>query len=395
MGGGRFAQGLAAWRHAFAAFPLAFGHQATTSAVDVLLWVAIGLALVRALLRPASGWWVAVGALVGAATLNKLLVALLVGSVLVGLAVAGPRRLPWRWVGAGAALAVLLALPTLLYQVSHGLPQLTMASELGSQQGPGDRRLVVPGLVLLLGPALVPMWVAAVVVPWRRPGWRPLRCLGVALVALVTACTATAAQLHYPLGLLAVLAAVGSVPVAQWAQESTRRRGLVVKAVIVNSVVGALVALPVVPVSLVGATPLPVVNVTLRDSVGWPRYVSQVAEVVATLTPDERRTAAGVASDYGEAGALDRFGPPLGVPRVVSGHNELWSLARPPASAPTVVTVGAQALTAARRNATCTVVARLDDGVGVENAEQGQPVAVCRGAARPWSQVWESFRHVG
>jgi hypothetical protein len=42
----------------------------------------------------------------------------------------------------------------------------------------------------------------------------------------------------------------------------------------------------------------------------------------------------------------------------------------------------------------CDVVARLDNAVGVDNEEQGAPVAICRDPRRPWSAGWPRFRHL-
>jgi len=42
----------------------------------------------------------------------------------------------------------------------------------------------------------------------------------------------------------------------------------------------------------------------------------------------------------------------------------------------------------------CDVVGRLDNGVGVDNEEQGAPLAICRDPRRPWSAVWPRFRHL-
>jgi hypothetical protein len=47
----------------------------------------------------------------------------------------------------------------------------------------------------------------------------------------------------------------------------------------------------------------------------------------------------------------------------------------------------------AGRNATCLVAARLDNGVDVDNEEQGGPTSVCRNARRPWSQAWHQLQH--
>ncbi|MEP6630587.1 MAG: hypothetical protein ABJA89_08955, partial [Lapillicoccus sp.] len=311
-----------------------------------------------------------------------------------GLAAVGPRRLPWRFVLGGIAVAALLALPALAYQATHSWPQLAMGQRLSAKNGPANRALMLPFLFLLLGPLLVPIWVAGLVTLWRRPAWRPVRFLAVAFVVLLVLAFAGAGQVYYPLGLLAVVYAAGCVPVAEWLRGSAGRRRLVVGAVALNSLVAAVISLPLVPVSVLGATPVPAINQSARDQVGWPIYTAQVAAAYAALPDAERSGALLVTTNYGEAGALARYGPALGLPAPMSGQNELFLQARPPDSRAVAVVVGRGAGAVAARNAKCSVVATLDNGVKVASEEQGQPVAVCRDARLPWAQVWPSFQHL-
>ena len=77
-----------------------------------------------------------------------------------------------------------------------------------------------------------------------------------------------------------------------------------------------------------------------------------------------------------------------------SAHNALYDQARPPESVTTVVAVGGQYGDLRRMFRTCTVRARLDNGVGVANEEQGEPVAVCRGPVAPWTRLWPRLHHL-
>ena len=122
--------------------------------------------------------------------------------------------------------------------------------------------------------------------------------------------------------------------------------------------------------------------------------MSQVATVYRRLAPDERAHAVVYASNYGEAGAIDRYGPGDGLPAVYSGHNQLVDEGRPPDATTTVVFVGGQYDDTGRWFASCTVRARLDNGLGVDNEEQGEPVAVCRGPKAPWPQLWPRLHHL-
>lgn len=385
LGGGGFAQGLAAWGYGFGALPLTFGHIALTTGLDLLAWVATTLFVLRAVLRGEPRWWLWVGAAVGLATWNKLLVALLVVALAVGLAAAGPRRLPWRHVAGGAVIAAVLALPTFLYQATHGWPQLAMGQALNRNNGAENRALLLPMLFVLIGPLLAPVWVTGLVWLWRR---REVRFLVVAFVAVLVLAALSAGQIYYPLGLLAVVYAAGCVPVARWGHPR-----LVVAALVVDAVVASVISLPLVPVSVVGRTPIPAINQAVRDTVGWPAYVQQVAAVYGGLSPAERAGALVVTDNYGEAGAIARYGPALGLPAPLSGQNELWFLARPPTTPGVLVAAGRGVSAVAGRNASCVVVARLDNGVGVDNEEQREPVSVCRDARQPWSEVWAQFQH--
>jgi hypothetical protein len=167
----------------------------------------------------------------------------------------------------------------------------------------------------------------------------------------------------------------------------------VVAAVVLNAVVSAVVALPLLPVTVLGATPVPGLNQLAGDQVGWPTYVREVAAVYGALPAADRARAVVVASNYGEAGALTRYGPPLRLPTVYSGHNALYAAARPPASATVAVVVGGQLESVRGVFASCTVMVRMDNRVGVDNEEQGEPIAVCHNPTGPWATIWPRFRH--
>jgi hypothetical protein len=394
FGGGRGAQALCAWGYAFAA-PLIMGHALLTSTLDLPVWPAVVLCAVRAQLRRDPRWWLAGGVVVGISMYNKLLVALLLAAIAAGLALVGPRRTLWsKWVLAAAGLALVIGSPNLIYQATHDWPQLSMGRALAENNAGEVRIMMWPFLLLLLGPPMVPIWVAGLVGLVRRPEWRPVRFLAAAFPVLLGLVFLMAAQFYYPFGLLAVLFAIGCVPAADWVRKVQWRKALVVAAVALNAAVNAVIGLPVIPSSELGDTPVPAVNQIARDSVGWPTYVRQIAEAYATLPPAERSRAVIVTSNYGEAGAVDRYGPRYGLPRAYSGHNHLYHRAQPPDSAPIVIMVGGQLDTARAHFASCLPAGWLDNGLGVDNEEQGQPIAVCRDPVGGWDGVWPALRHL-
>jgi len=309
--------------------------------------------------------------------------------LLLGLAVLGPReplRTPWPWLG--AALAGLLAAPNLVYQATNGWPQVAMGAAL-SENNADDVRTTLPLILLVaIGPLLVPVWVAGVVQAWRMPRARWVLVWAVVVVGFTLA---SGAQPHYPVATLEVLYAAGCVPVSVWIGRRSGRRALVVGALVLNAVVSSVIALPVLPVSVLGRTPVPDINIVAADQVGWPEHVGRIAEAFR-LADDPGAVI--ITSNYGEAGAVDRFGHALGLPAPHSGQNDLGNLPGPPEGTRTVVLVGYQGPSVEDLFASCEVVARLDNGTGVPNEEQDAPVAVCTDPLLPWSQIWPRFAHL-
>ncbi|MBO0841631.1 MAG: glycosyltransferase family 39 protein [Nocardioides sp.] len=381
LGGRPRAQALGAWAYAFASIPLLSGHYLVTATIDLTLWAAALLAITRALLRDPR-WWLGAGAVVGVAADNKLLVSILVIGVLAGLLIAGPRSvLVSRWLLTGAAVAVVIALPTLIYQATHGWPQLGMAGALHDDNASDVRAQLLPFQVLMIGPPMFPLVVMGFVALWRRPEWRPLRALTIAYLVALAINFVGGGQIYYAFGLLAYLMAAG------WAT-GRGPRWLLVTAIAVNALVSAYIVLPVLPLrdTKVQAS----VNQTLGDQVGWPTYVATVRRVVATLTPQERARAVIFTGNYGEAGAISRFGRDL--PPVYSGHNDLYYEGPPPASRDVVIvwTEGSDYRT---RFTDCGRAVRVDNHVGVDNEEQGGQVAVCHLPASGWSVLWPRLQH--
>jgi hypothetical protein len=187
------------------------------------------------------------------------------------------------------------------------------------------------------------------------------------------------------MGLLMVLYAVGCVPTADFLARSRPWRRAAVALIAMNAAVAALIALPLVPVSVLGRTPIPAISKAVQDQIGWPQYVAEVAAVYRIIPAAERARTVLIASNYGEAGALYRYGPALG----------LYALRRPPDSARTTMVIGGQLPDVRALFASCTIAGHLQDHSGVANEEQGKPIAICRGPRQPWHDLWPRFRHYG
>jgi hypothetical protein len=396
LGGERLAQGLSAWAFAFGGLPLVLGHVMLTATVDFALWAAVLLVIAKALRRDEPRWWLVAGALVGISTYNKLLIVLLLLGLVVGLLAVGPRQVfASRWLWAGAGLAVVIALPNLIYQMTHDFPQLTMAGALSENNAGDVRTQLLPFQFMLIAPTIAAVWIAGLVSLLRRPQWRPVRAFAVGYLVALVLTLLGGGQIYYAFGLQAFLLAAGWIPTVDWMARGpvVLRRSLVIAATALAAATTVLLALPVLPVQTFGRTVLPEINQAARDQVGWPEYVETLAGVYASIGPDERARTVVLTGNYGEAGAVVRHGPQYGLPAVYSGHNQLWFEGPPPASV-TVAVVWAQVPRVwIPLFEACESRAVLDNGVGVENEEQGSEVLVCRRPVGGWDSVWPTLQH--
>ncbi|SBT65790.1 Dolichyl-phosphate-mannose-protein mannosyltransferase [Micromonospora sediminicola] len=395
-GAHRWGQSLAACGAA-GTFPLLFGHILITATVDMVVWLLVLLFAMRALLRGQPRWWLAAGLAVGVGLWFKLLIVLLVAVLLVAVAVVGPRPvLRCRWLWAGVLVAVLVGSPNLVYQVANELPQLEMADALREHKGDEARVLLVPVQLVVVGLPLLPVLAAGLVSLARRPTLRPVRAMALGYSFLVVALFVLAAQPYYTVGLVLTIYAVGAAATEPWMTTAPRRAALSV-AVVVNVAAAAAFALPVFPLATQERVGLAELNQGTRDQIGWPAYTRQVADVFAALPAGDAARAVLITGNYGEHGAIHRYGPALGLPieRLYSGQNELHRIASPPEGSDVVILVGLGEDGSEVRDwfASCQIAARLDHGLDIDNEEQDRPVTVCRGPLQTWSALWPRFQH--
>jgi 4-amino-4-deoxy-L-arabinose transferase-like glycosyltransferase len=393
LAGSSRAQVIAAASAATAVIVLFGGHLLSTSTFDLLAWTAITWLVVRAVRSGDDRLWLVAGVVLGVGLLNKPLPAFLAVGLLAGVALAGPRRLlrnPYVWLG--GAIAVALFSPWLIWQANHGWPQLDVARSIAEGHSGSSEPwwAVVPFQFLLISPLLAPVWIAGLVRLFRNRELRDFRFLAWAWVILVVGFMVTGGKPYYISGLMPALLAAGSATVDAWVDRGRRVGRRVVLAVVfaVSAVIAVLISLPIVPAKDAGQA-----NSEVRETIGWPAFARTVADVYGNL--NVRRGAVIFTSNYGEAGAIDLFGPGLGLPQAYSGHNAFGEWGPPPNGSAPVIAVGLGEAETTTDFLDCRLAARIDNGLGIENDEQGAGVYVCGAPRRTWSAEWPSLEHLG
>ena len=398
LGGARRAQLLAALAAATCPQVLAGFHLLSTTAFDLFFWAAISFVVLRLLRTGEQRLWLVIGVLAGVGLLNKLNVGFLVAGLVVGFLLGGRSRELWSpWVAAGAALALLIWAPNVVWNATHDWATLAMLRALHQENsGPGASLTFIPAQLIVVGPVLFVFWLAGLRRLIASSVGRPL---GIAYIFLLVLFAFAGAKTYYLGGMYFVLFAGGGVWVEERMAPATAGRTLRRWAALM--VVGALVALPLTLPVLPGST-LPRgpwesnINKDLSATVGWNDFVRQISGVANRLPSDERADLVVFTGDYGAAGAVDLYGPRYGLPQAISGHNSYWWWG--PAAARNGATTIAVDLP---RHYLLTIFSQVQPAgtvstpYGVWTEERGDPIFICRGQKETWAQAWPAARHYG
>jgi hypothetical protein len=160
-----------------------------------------------------------------------------------------------------------------------------------------------------------------------------------------------------------------------------------------GAVLAAPVALSALPARTLHTVPLQKINYDLAETIAWPRLVALVAKEYRSLPAAQQRRTAIVTGNYGEAGAIDRYGPGLALPQAYSGANNFWLWGPPPAGDDAVIAVNVDPALLRREFAQVRLVATFWNGLGVSDDEQGAQIFVAAGPRSSWAQAWPAFRN--
>jgi hypothetical protein len=252
--------------------------------------------------------------------------------------------------------------------------------------------LFIPFQFGLVSPFLAPVWVAGLIRLFRDTRLSWARAIGWAYVFMVVAFIAKGGKPYYVAGMFPVLLAAGAEPTLAWVRRGRARvRRVLLVAAFVLSAPAIAVALPVVPLSTLPHTPIVDWNYDIGETVDWPVYVEQIARLYQEDFPGSTI----IASNYGEAGAIDRYGEPYSLPHAYSGHNGYYYWGPPPGTPTTVIAIGYDEAFLQQSFTQVWTAGNLRNYRGIDNDERNAPLWVCRGPKADWHTLWPRFRDIG
>ena len=409
MGGGRVAQFFAALMTLIAPIYLTFDNFLSMNAFEPVFWMLSVAMVLRILNGGDRRLWLLFGLVAGIGILNKHSMLFLGSGLAVGLLRTVPREFTHWWIWLGATLAMALFLPNFLWEMHNGWPTITLLhSVIGSKYTTVSPLAFIGEQTLLMLPLTSPIWITGLWFLLRdREGCR-YAALGIAYLIVLAEMLILHGKIYYLAPAYIMLLAAGSVWLEKQQWFSARRWAApaLASVLIIAGVIAAPLAMPILPVNQLityarfwDVEAVQVENVPqddlpqlFGDMFGWQEQAASVASVYSALTPADRAHTSIAAYNYGEAGAIDYFGPAYGLPPVISGHNNYGFWGPGQHSNEVVVAIGyregflRQFFDEVEQKATISPQYALPE-------ERNLAIFLCRKPRADWATLWPRWKY--
>lgn len=409
LGGNRFAQGLAAVATLVAPGILASDNLLSMNAFEPLFWMGCAWLVLRIVKTGNQKLWIWFGILAGFGLENKYSMGIFGAGIVFGLLLTPERRAfrsPWFWLA--GAIAFLIFLPNLLWNLQHHFPFLELQANIrrSGRDVPLTPFEFFAQEILTMHPLTLPIWLAGL---WffffSKPG-KQFRALGWAWFFTAAVIVVFSPRIYYLFPAFPLLFAGGSVIWEGWLNRRLIWLKIAWPALLV--VTGAIlspIAIPVLPpetyirytqalhiaqptIETHRLGPLPQL---FADQFGWEEMAATVAGVYHNLPQEVRTKTAIFGQNYGEAGAIDLFGPKYGLPPAISGHQSYFLWGPRGYTGESVIVMAGRQKDLESRFAEVQKVASVSHPYSMPY--EHFDVFYCRGLKRPLEEIWPQVKN--
>jgi len=398
---------------------IALDHQFAMNAFEALFWTGCAFVLLRMIRTGDLRLWIAFGAIGGLGLENKYSMGFFAAALLLGLLLTPQRRLLWTpWLLAGGGVALLIFLPNLLWNIHHHWPFLELIRNIRAS----GRDVELPPLkylgeqALMMGPQTLPFWLTGLGFYLFSRRAAAYRMFGWAFALTIAFFMVMHGKDYYSAPAYPMVLAAGAVMregffesprFAMRPKLRARLQGAILGVVILVSLLLLPFVLPVLPIERfvalqkwIGIEPPRTeknqIGVLLpqhfADEFGWQEMVEQVARVYHSLTPEEQAKTAIYTGNYGEAGAIDFFGPRYGLPKAICAHQNYFLWGPREYTGEIMILVGSENIEDARPHfASVEVAATLDNPYAMPHEKW--PILLARGLKGDLRQIWPRLKH--
>ena len=399
LGGKRNAQVLAALATAIAPVSLAGASLFQYVSFDYLWWILIAYMVVRMLNSGNPKWWLGIGATIGIGMLTKYTIGFYVAGLVIGvLATSNRRYLTSRWLWLGVLLSILIFIPNLLWQYQHDFISLDFLRSIHQRDvaiGRADNYLL-DQIVTCINIFTLPLAISGLYFYAVSASGQKYRTLAFMFAVPLLLFLIAKGRGYYMTPAYPMLLAAGAVWWEGRIVASRPLRWATWSALLVGGVTAALIATPVTPVNSSLWKLSSKINEDLKEEIGWPELVNTVAQVYYSLPAAERARTGILTGNYGEAGAVNLYGPSHGLPGAISVVNSYWLRGYGDPPPETLIVLGLSRKRLETYFRSCEVVATVTNDYGITNEEtEHRDVFVCRNLREPWPDFWKHARSFG
>lgn len=416
LGAARFGCSLAAVLAAVPGVWQVIDHQFAMNAFEPLFWTGCAYAVLRMIQTQRPRYWLLFGLIAGLGLENKYSMAAFAFCLLLAMLFGPARKFLFSpWILAGGAVALLIFLPNLLWNIHHHWPFLELMHNIRAS---GRDIVLSPAAflaqqILIMQPLTLPFWLAGFFWYLFAKEARPYRVFGWAFLLTLLFFLMSHGKSYYSAPVYPLVLAAGGVAFEQFISRLAAKHGGLCRFVLKPAafavpVAGALLLLPVtLPVLSVGAylryqthLPFPIPRSEhshaasplpqhFADEFGWVEMVDAASRAYHSLAPEEQAKTAIFGNNYGEAGAIDFFGPGYGLPKAISGHQSYFLWGPRNYTGEIIIVLGGEFRSTSSHFASCETVPTQENPYALER----RPVLLCRGLKENLQTLWPKLKN--
>lgn len=396
FGGSRRVQILAALGAGINVLSIIQGALFQYVAFDFLWVVMLSYFIIRLLNTDDARWWLAIGLVIGLGMMTRYTMGVYVIALVLSTLITPARKhLKSRWLWLGAGLALLIFLPNLLWQIQHDFISLNYQAAIHERDvriGRADGYL--PEQLLMANPFMLPFWIAGLLFCFRESKYK---MIGFMYLFPVLTFLIMQGRGYYPAPSYVVLVAAGMFVFDRWLGTLNPKPALLYRtlgwsALLLGFIFVAALGLPIAPVNSAVWNINREVHDDFAEQIGWREMTEAVADVYQSRPREEKARAGILAGNYGEAGALDLYGPEYNLPQVISPVNSFWMKGPPSENIDVLIVVGYPDNSASSYFNSCQLVGAVSNSYGVNNEEaELRDIYLCQGLRKPWADMWDGM----
>jgi hypothetical protein len=302
------------------------------------------------------------------------------------------------------AVSLLIFLPNFIWQFQHGFISLEFLSSIHERDVRIGRteEFLSEQFIVCANLFTLPLWLAGLYYYFFKKEGRPYRLLGWLYLITFGLFFAAQGRSYYLAPAYPMLIAAGAVAWEGWlaalpVRPTPMAWGATWGALAVGGLLFGALVLPIAPVNSSLWNVSRELHDNFTEQIGWPELAETVAGIHRALPETEKPQTGILAGNYGEAGAINLYGPAYGLPEAISGVNSYWlrGYGEPPPQ--TLIVLGFTQAQAEQLFSQCELAGQVTNRYGVENEETTDhpDIFICRGLRQSWSELWPQFRWFG